>query len=68
MNSPGFTRPSLNCKLEECQKDFLLFQARSDVEEVEELPDPFPAKCTHCEREATYTKAEIGVLISLGSD
>ena len=44
MNSPGFTRPSLNCKLEECQKDFLLFQARSDVEEVEELPDPFPAK------------------------
>jgi len=32
MNSPGFTRPSLNCKLEECQKDFLLFQARTAVE------------------------------------
>ena len=68
MSSAGFTRPGLNCRHEDCRKNFSLFQARPDVGKVEELPDPFPAKCPRCEREATYTKADIGILMSLGSD
>jgi hypothetical protein len=60
MSSAGFTRPGLKCKHGDYQKDFSLLQARPDMGEPDELPDPFSAKCPHCDREANYTKAEIG--------
>jgi len=68
MSPAGFTRPGLNCKHEDCRKKFSLYQARPDVDNYEELPDPFSAKCPHCGREAAYIKADIGRLMSLGSD
>ena len=64
-SSAGFSRPGLAC--ERCGKGFSLVLGIEDFENIETLPDPFPAKCPLCSYEAIYPKSAIGVLLSVGS-
>ncbi len=63
-SSAGFKRPGAAC--ENCSEPFSLFLAVEDFESVEQLPDPFLAKCPACGHEAEYAKSVIGVLASVG--
>jgi DNA-directed RNA polymerase subunit RPC12/RpoP len=60
MIAAGFTRPGLQCV--RCGEAFSLFLARPDAKKVEELSDPFRAKCPLCGHEAIYPKSQIGTL------
>lgn len=64
MTAAGFKRPGLECV--DCHEPFALFLARPDVRKIEELPDPFEAKCPYCQKEATYPRSAIGVLVAVG--
>lgn len=65
MSSSGFIRPGLACV--NCGEPFALFLAVEGLVKVEELPDPFPAKCPLCGHQATYPKSAIGVLVAQGN-
>jgi len=60
MSSIGFNRPGLSCQ--RCGEPFSLFAVRPDVRKVEELPEPFPARCPLCGHKATYLRSQIGIL------
>lgn len=66
MSGSGFIRPGLQC--EHCGLPFALslgagvFGAR----DVENLPDPFEAKCPMCQRVAMYSKSVIAPLVNTG--
>jgi hypothetical protein len=64
MSAAGFRRPGLAC--EHCHEPFALFLARPDARKVDELPDPFLATCPYCQKEATYPRSAIGILVALG--
>ena len=63
MSATGFSRPGLSC--EPCGKPFSLFLATSGAK-VNELPDPFEAKCPECGQVATYPKSAIQNLVVVG--
>jgi DNA-directed RNA polymerase subunit RPC12/RpoP len=58
-----FKRPGLAC--EKCGEPFSLFLA-TEGKKLEELPDPFQAKCPRCGHEATYPKSSIQTLVAVG--
>ena len=62
MSSAEFKRPGLVC--EKCDLPFALEMfAVQDMESVETLPDPFPAKCPACQHQSTYPKSSIVGLV-----
>jgi DNA-directed RNA polymerase subunit RPC12/RpoP len=63
-SSAGFKREGLKCKHEDCGKEFSLVLGTHSI--PKELSDPFEARCPHCDKKATYSKADIGPLVSVG--
>ena len=64
MNAAGFKRPGVKCL--NCQEAFALFLGIDEMVSVENLTDPFDAKCPLCGHRATYPKSAIGILAALG--
>jgi hypothetical protein len=65
MSTLGFNRPGLEC--EHCGEPFSLFLGVPNLRKVEELPDPFEARCPLCGHEANYQRSAIGNLVVVGS-
>jgi DNA-directed RNA polymerase subunit RPC12/RpoP len=63
-SSAGFKRKGLKCKHENCGKEFSLFLGFLSI--PKELSDPFEIRCPHCDKKATYSKADIRPLLSVG--
>lgn len=61
MSPTGFTRPGLLCV--QCGEPFTLSLVRPDAREIEDLSDPFHARCPECDREAIYRKSDIQIMI-----
>jgi len=58
-------RPGLKC--EHCGLPFaLLMMGAVTQKEIDGLLDPFPAKCPMCEKEASYPKSSIQILVGVG--
>jgi hypothetical protein len=65
MSSTGFERPGLKC--EHCDLPFALSLTGAVTrKDIENLPDPFEAKCPICDQVATYPKSSIQTLVSVG--
>ena len=65
MSTPaGFKRPGLECV--HCHEAFFLFLAVKNLVRIEDLSDPFLAKCPMCDHEATYPKSAIHILVAAG--
>jgi hypothetical protein len=65
MSAAGFKRPGVSCQ--SCGEPFSLFLSVDEVVPVENLPDPFLAKCPLCDHQATYPKSAIGTLVAVGT-
>lgn len=50
------------CEYLDCGQTFALALA-GIVQDVMALPDPFDATCPHCQRESTYAKSDIHILM-----
>jgi Zn finger protein HypA/HybF involved in hydrogenase expression len=56
-----YIRPGLLCR--ECGEPFTLSFARPDAVTIEDLIDPFQARCPECESESVYQKCDIRLMI-----
>jgi hypothetical protein len=64
MSSAGFKRPGLKCV--KCGLPFALsLTGAISAKDVENLPDPFRAKCPMCQHEDTYPKSAIQILVAV---
>jgi hypothetical protein len=64
-SASGFKRPGVECS--HCGESFALFSATAKIVKVEDLADPFPAKCPLCGQTANYPKTAIGTLAAVGN-
>jgi phage terminase large subunit GpA-like protein len=53
-------QPGVHCP--HCGQWFALTLAAVETQKLRELPDPFLAKCSRCQRQANYPKAFIRTL------
>ena len=63
-SSAGYKQFGAAC--ENCSEPFSLSLAVKDFKSVEQLPDPFLAKCPVCGHEAEYAKSVMGIFASVG--